>query len=317
MHNRRFEAPSKALYNVFVRPIIYSHISTQPRRFFPKLRPSGANLSHRPRAFYTGNAAVLPSIQPDSSSATKLCDEQIGSLYIHLVDAKGKFHPPRLLTEVLDRIDRSTHQLVQVAPPDPRQNRPPTCKILAKSELPAMANKSVNGVNIALTSKQMEMNWAIDATDLSHRMKQLVEFLDQGRQVEVTIMPKRHGRKASSQEAENVLQRVKEAARSVQGVEECKAMEGKLGSMLTLCFESREKRSQKRMQAQSELQEKLEAKKMRLQDPSFEKKVMEKKLKFDAKRLQKAKQADQVQSRDPPFRSFESGGNQQRRWPAW
>jgi len=102
------------------------------------------------------------------------------------------------------------------------------------------------------TGKQLELSWAIDTNDLGHRLKKMKGFLEEGRKVEVVVAKKKGGRMASPKECEGVIARVKQAVAEVEGANETKAMEGKVGGTATLFFEGRAKEKQKKGKAKEE-----------------------------------------------------------------
>ena len=91
----------------------------------------------------------------------------------------------------------------------------------------------------AVTVKTIELNWAIDGNDLRHRLERIREFLGRGWRVEVMMAPKRKGRKASEEEARELLDRVRGVVADVEGARESKAMEGKLLGTATIFAEGK------------------------------------------------------------------------------
>ena len=89
--------------------------------------------------------------------------------------------------------------------------------------------------------KTLELNWAIDANDLGHRLKKMEDFLSEGRKVEIVLARKKQGRKATVEECEDVLRRIKETVEAVKGAKETQALEGKLGGVATLSLEGAKK----------------------------------------------------------------------------
>jgi translation initiation factor IF-3 len=119
---------------------------------------------------------------------------------------------------------------------------PPICKIVDKKvlrEQEQVARKPVKSKAPSATIKQLELNWAIDPNDLNHRLNKMVEFLRKGWRVEVLLAPKKRGRRASPEEAEELLDKIREKAREVPGAKEIKALEGKIGATVSLNFEGK------------------------------------------------------------------------------
>jgi len=93
--------------------------------------------------------------------------------------------------------------------------------------------------NPGATIKTIELNWAIDGNDLGHRLNRVKEFLGRGNKVEVVLAAKRKGRKATLEEAQSLLQKIKEAIGEVEGARETRAMEGKILQQATIYAEGR------------------------------------------------------------------------------
>ncbi|PNS18212.1 hypothetical protein CAC42_7581 [Sphaceloma murrayae] len=120
----------------------------------------------------------------------------------------------------------------------------PVCKVENKIEAAAKARAkeaerkeqrklAPEGVKI------MELNWAIGANDLGHRLKKVEGFLKGRRRVEVVIAPKRRGKTATSEEAEEVLRKVRECVAAVEGAKETRPMQGQVGGVASLMIEGK------------------------------------------------------------------------------
>lgn len=86
----------------------------------------------------------------------------------------------------------------------------------------------------AATLKTIELNWAIDKNDLSHRLDKMKQFLSKGWRIDVVMAAKRKGRKATIEEAEELLKMIRRSIAEIQGAREWKAMEGKAGAQATI-----------------------------------------------------------------------------------
>jgi translation initiation factor IF-3 len=86
-------------------------------------------------------------------------------------------------------------------------------------------------------AKQIELNWAIAEGDLKHRLDAMQVFLEKGRRVEVLLAPKRKGRRATQQEATDILEKVRRRIRDLEGAKEWKSMSGEVMATATLYFE--------------------------------------------------------------------------------
>ena len=129
-----------------------------------------------------------------------------------------------------------------MASPIPRKepNKPAICKIISKEQLREQERaKSKPTKNPAHIVKTLELNWAIDRNDLSHRLNKMVQFLEKGNRVEVMLATKRKGRRATIEEAESVLELVREKVGQVEGAKEWKAMQGRVLTPSVLFFEGK------------------------------------------------------------------------------
>ncbi|KFZ15823.1 hypothetical protein V501_02532 [Pseudogymnoascus sp. VKM F-4519 (FW-2642)] len=242
-----------ALHRVFILPASRPLLS----QFRPQLRPSTLSKSTTSALFqHRGYASALPR------------DEQITKLnfpFVHLVDEAGKLSPPQRVADILATLDRKTQSLYTVALPPPRlrsrweappEAAPaseegtgraapeiPVCKIITK-EVAAKPTKSVKKkvANPSATVKTLELNWAIDPHDLEHRLKRMREFLEKGYRVDVVLIGKRKKRKATHEEAEETLRRIRGGVEEVEGAKEWKPMEGNVGGVVTVYLEGKAKK---------------------------------------------------------------------------
>lgn len=229
MYKRHLGPPAQALYRVFIQPALSAPLPRPICRSPPPTIP-------RPPLF---QARYAGKYRPPVARTHKY-DEEIGSAYVNLVDDSGTFHQSVRMRDVLRDFNRDTHHLVAVSPADPNDpSSLPTCKILSKESLrEAQRAKAKPKKTVADLMKQLELNWAIDANDLNHRLKKMGEFLAKGMRVEVVFAPKKRGRKATAAEIEDVVKKVRSTAAESKG-EEMKKPEGKLGEVLTMFFEGK------------------------------------------------------------------------------
>jgi len=140
---------------------------------------------------------------------------------------------------ILSELDLTRQSLVQVMPSE--SGKLPICKIVDKKILyeqrKAKADNAKKAKTVATKSKTIELNWAIEQGDLSHRLKKLQDFLGKGAKVEVLIAPKRRGKIAAQEDAADVVKQVKAAALEVPGAKELKGTNGIIGKEYTISFE--------------------------------------------------------------------------------
>jgi len=214
--------PSQALRNVFITPRFSPRCTTRP------FAPSGFR-------FYTRRERPL-------------MDDQITASSIRLVDGKGGLTPAQFRSRILSSYDKRTHHLVllQTQRVEQEPGQPPTqlaiCRLISKVDFVEQERAAERAAreNAAILARKnqtkvLELNWAIDKNDLSHRMVRLKEFLQKGMKVEVLLASKRRKRKATEEEARNTLATVKETAREVDA-REFRDMQGSVGGMVQLFY---------------------------------------------------------------------------------
>ncbi|PKS07266.1 hypothetical protein jhhlp_005868 [Lomentospora prolificans] len=161
-----------------------------------------------------------------------------------VVEGQGITGPHRT-SEVLRGLDLKTHtlRLVSESRQGPNGLMLPVCKIFNRAE---EATKKANEAAARAEkekqkSKQkykiVEINWAIADNDLALKSKRMKEFLESGHKVEVVLRGKRHGRKATQEEATDVLKKVKEVWAEVPGAREARAPDGDVGRVMRLYVE--------------------------------------------------------------------------------
>lgn len=131
---------------------------------------------------------------------------------------------------VIDSLDRNTQTLVIVK--QSHDGGPPICKIMDKKALrlsekeKEKRERKTGGAG----TKTLEINWAIDSHDLQHRLKQMKGFLEKGLYVEVFLAPKRgkRGRQATEEESTELVEKIREVMRQVEGAKETKVAEGRI-----------------------------------------------------------------------------------------
>ena len=138
-------------------------------------------------------------------------------------------------------LDRTTEHLLQVSPADLEKGKLAACKIYTKSQLrEAYKTKLRAAKNLKkaqVSSKIIELNWAIAPRDLQQKLEKMETFLMEGRRVEVVLASRKRQRQADVEECKEVLKRVKKAADRVPGTKE-DLREGKIGEKMKLSYSS-------------------------------------------------------------------------------
>jgi translation initiation factor IF-3 len=153
------------------------------------------------------------------------------------VGEDGKLQEPRSTSDILNSLDLKKESLVVVVPGEP--GVPPICKIMNKEAMRQAEKAKAKSARGVVTTKTIELNWAIDGNDLSHRMMKMKQFLEKGHRVEVVLGAKKKGRKATEEEAKTLVKKIKSAMGEVEGAKENKPMEGKLLAATTIYFEGK------------------------------------------------------------------------------
>lgn len=145
---------------------------------------------------------------------------------MQLTQEDGSLGEPVTLQEVLRSFDREKNILVRVAPPD--INRSSVCKVVSKEGFRDQQRDKVKSKASGPTApKHLELNWAIDEHDLSHRLKQVESFISKGRKVHLVLNRKKGKRMATLDEAESVFNTVQQRIKD-SGAAEIKPLHGRL-----------------------------------------------------------------------------------------
>jgi translation initiation factor IF-3 len=223
-----------ALHRIFVAPIEQSYVRRIP--LYPAIKASKPHLTATQQRSY----ASLPMAKQRLPR-----DDEIQYAKVHIVEDDNKLSPPRYTSDILHSIDRKTESLVIVAlpsPPDPDSyvSPYPICKIQSKQALREAEKARKKKPDIpSATVKTVELNWAIDPHDLKHRLERVKDFLSKGWRVDIMMAGKKRGRKATTEEAEALVTKVKQALSEVDGSKEWKTMEGKVGGAATIFAEGK------------------------------------------------------------------------------
>jgi translation initiation factor IF-3 len=154
-------------------------------------------------------------------------NEAIRSPYVQLVNKDNNLDPPVRLSQVLASFDPREFFLQQVDEGAP--DKPPVCKILNKKETKAKEKARAKAAKASrVQTKKLELNWAIDAHDLKHRLGQLTTFLEKGCKVELVLTKKKGKRAATVDEIKHVMQSVMDTTKEIGGTQ-VKGMEGEPG----------------------------------------------------------------------------------------
>lgn len=227
---RCFFNTAVALHRVFVLPTEQYGLRSASRTL-PKNKPTPARISLQLQQTRCYSA-------PRAEQRRLPRDDQIQSWSVILVDEDGKLGEPRSKAAILADLDSAVDSLVVVAMGEPGE--PPLCKIqnrLAMREAEKARTKAARAPSV--TTKTIELNWAIDKGDLAHRLVKLQRFLEKSHKVEVVLAAKRKGKQATPEEAEELMRSIRARVGEVVGAREWKPIEGKLLGQSTMYFEKK------------------------------------------------------------------------------
>ena len=178
-------------------------------------------------------------------------DQDIKFPFVHIRSPGGQLSEPQRTRTVLDSLNKERETLVLVAFPKAKEGdagggadegfKWPICRVAdLKEELrkeQEELDKQKSARKLATRTKEIELNWAIAPNDLQTRLRQLKAFLEKGLRVEILLLRKAgrdRKKRATEEEAGEVLRIVKETIAEVPGVKEFKKEQGKVGGQVRL-----------------------------------------------------------------------------------
>jgi len=234
-------SPMKALYSIFVQPALTASRNSRTQLLSRHVTATAP----RARTFTTTQPLCLSKKKPARVAEVReqKWNEEITARVLQLVNPEtNQLDEPVTRYDVLNSLDQKTHRLVQLTDDKPY----PVCKIISKKEEYAAEKrrkeqqKEIKQAAAKERSvKTLELNWAIDGNDLSHRLEKVRGFLEEGRKVEIVLAAKKRGRKATKEECEEVLGKIRSVAEGVRGAKEPKPMEGVVGGFATMVWQGK------------------------------------------------------------------------------
>lgn len=201
-------------------------------------------------------------IQPQSSTNVRLdnlikkefvLDEAITSRFVqvkqHNADTgRTSLGEPIALREALRDVNREHMVLRQIGKSD--GTKPAIVETCSKESLAEELRKRDERVaetkkNARLSKpKQVELNWAIGGHDLDIKMKQLTEFVEKGKKVEILLASRKRQRRATFEEAQALHKRIRDTVAEI-GAKEIKPMEGAIGAQAMMTVQKLKTKEQK------------------------------------------------------------------------
>jgi translation initiation factor IF-3 len=250
-----------------LRTVFLSQFETRSLQFPARQWPAQRN-QNRSNPFSTTTRrsvyVVTPKDAPVKSRNAK--NEEITAYECMVVMPDGSISDVQSTSRVLDSVDRRTEYLITVSEvPDPRQAPPssnspyrsyaeqspklPLVKVVNKADQyrkEKEAKKKKKEQSASKVRKTIEMNWAIEKGDESHRMETLRKFLAKGNKVDVVLAKKRKGKEATEESTHALVQRIRKVIQTEgKGWKEAKPAEGKIGGTFTLFAEGKVEKSDK------------------------------------------------------------------------
>ncbi|KAJ5835223.1 hypothetical protein N7447_001249 [Penicillium robsamsonii] len=221
-HTRGLLSSAQALRQIFTTSVRSSRVGILPFRL----------VQNAPQFRFFQHSRCLEAREYRPPVEKPPINEAIRAPFVQVVNDEGDLDPPTRLEDVLESFDHADYFLLQVQ--EGNYDNPPVCKVYNKKEVRAREKaKAKSARETKVTFKQIELNWAIDPHDLSHRLKQLSTFLEKGRRVEILLTTKKRKRNPTVDEIKQVMQSVLDTIREAGGTQ-TKAMEGEPGKQLKI-----------------------------------------------------------------------------------
>lgn len=173
----------------------------------------------------------------DKKLAAFKLDDRIEASWVQLRQEDGTLARPTRLETLIN--DIAPTQVVQELSPDGQFPDTAVVRVVAREQLlkdvadKELALKDFQKKSKQLKPKQLELNWAISGHDFEIKLAQMAEFLDKGKKVEILLAPKRRQRRATPEEAQQVMKKLRDKIDEI-GAKEVKTMEGALMGPATM-----------------------------------------------------------------------------------
>ncbi len=190
-------------------------------------------MSHAVNAASVSQKRARIKIGKDAVEREFTLNEDIPASQVQLKDPEtGKLLDPQPLFFLLRSINREVEVVRALATPP---GQPAIVEVTTREALvERLKQKEIQAANIEKVKrdskpKQIELNWAISGNDLDLKMKQIRQFVEKGKKVEILLAAKKRQRKATPDEAANVVQEIQKTISEIEGCRELKPMDGNIG----------------------------------------------------------------------------------------
>ncbi|KIW21599.1 hypothetical protein PV08_02179 [Exophiala spinifera] len=193
-------------------------------------------LAAGPRGRKPGTKIKIVTID-DKIAESFTLNEKIETRYVQEKTPDNKLSEPKPLAQLLREIDRSESYVLQLSKPGDGNHA--IVQVVQRKDLIQRINSKETAARQSQLAqkekkpKQIELNWAISGNDLQLKMKQLEDFLRKGKKVELLLAARKYQRKATQQEAEELLRTVQEKLQEI-GATEVVPMQGAFPRQATI-----------------------------------------------------------------------------------
>ncbi|OTB07693.1 hypothetical protein M426DRAFT_317599 [Hypoxylon sp. CI-4A] len=239
-------------YYLFAPRLFSSYARTTTQRPISTFKPKTPTPTPTTKPHQVRTLTTTPSLRRLDTFKKRLTNNNIPFKWVRIAapPPESTLSPPQRTEQILASLNPKTHTLVMVAPPpsetetendadaDAAEPRAAICRIVdnaaasaAAAELEAKLRRK------AVDTKELELSWSIAGHDLGHKLRRLRDFLGRGLGVEVILARKKGGRVAAREEAQALLDSIREAVAAVDGAKEVRKMDGNVGGVARLFFE--------------------------------------------------------------------------------
>ncbi|RKF61904.1 putative translation initiation factor [Erysiphe neolycopersici] len=160
-------------------------------------------------------------------------NQEIVAESITVIDEAGKISGPHKTKKFFEDFDFEKKSLVTILEGNPEDGRSPLCRIYDKSGLrdKEISALKKNTTKKGVTTKTIEISWAVDENDLNTKLRRLREFLEKGCHVDVFLKAKKRGREVTIDDGEKIVQRILDTVKQAGGRKNMPPVGEMLGTM--------------------------------------------------------------------------------------
>jgi translation initiation factor IF-3 len=250
-HSKRLLTPGEALLRIYApsyQPRILRRNFTGPppppnRNIQPFPNPSYGSRRYNEPRYPQPRPLETPQLSAaDKKLAAYTLNEKIQARFVQLKQSDGRLSEPIPTQEVLR--DLQPDQVLREYSPQGQLPDTAVCEITTRQALlDAIQQKADTAEELQKQMKRskpkmLELNWAIGPNDLELKLKKMSEFLEKGKKVEILLAARKNQRRATHQEAEAVLDKLRDKLEEC-GAREIQPMEGKILGQVMMTVQKR------------------------------------------------------------------------------